>query len=388
MKPTRKYYSIIDKVYDRKNLEEAWKKVKANKGSAGIDGETINWFEMNRNQNLYEIQRFLREKRYHPTPSLRKYISKSNGKQRPLGIPIIRDRIVQQAVRQMIEPLFDRGFYPHSYGFRKGHSQHQALETIKKAKRAGYEYVVDLDIQAYFDTIPHSKLMRKVKEKIADGRVLDLLEGWLKAGIMEDGQFHETEEGSPQGGVISPLLANIYLDDFDWKMREAGYPVVRFADDAVIMCKTERQSHKAYQLAREILEDELNLTMHPEKTKVVDFDEGFHFLGFDFWKDYLLLPEKRMRKVKKDIRYLTRRHQGKNVREVIKRLNQTIRGFGNYFGIGNTKEKFKKLDSWIRMRLRAYIRKKKSTVSNRLIPTYIFDRLGLVSLVDLLTNRS
>lgn len=388
MTPTRKYYSIIDKVYNTVNLQEAWKNVKANKGSAGIDGETVDWFEINLGQNLYEIQRLLRENRYEPTPALRHYIPKDNGKKRPLGIPTIRDRIVQQAVRQMIEPLFDRDFYPHSYGFRKGHSQHQALETIKRAKRAGYEYVVDLDIQSYFDTIPHEKLMNKVREKIADGRVLDLLEGWLKAGIMEDGQFHETEEGSPQGGVISPLLANIYLDEFDWKMRKAGFPVVRFADDAVVMCKTKHQSFKAYKLAKGILEGQLQLKMHPEKTKVVHFDDGFRFLGFNLWKDYLILPEKRMMKFKNAIRHLTRRQQGKGLEQVIKRLNQTIRGFGNYFGFGNSKSKFQRLDEWIRMRLRAFIRKKKSTISNQKIPIKFFYGLGLVSLVDLLTTRS
>ncbi|HED0876559.1 TPA: group II intron reverse transcriptase/maturase, partial [Campylobacter jejuni] len=169
------------------------------------------------------------------------------------------DRIVQQAVRQMIEPIFDRHFYPHSYGFRKGHSQHQALETVRKAKRAGYEYVVDLDIQSYFDNINHDILMEKVRERIADGRILDMIESWLKAGIMEDGQFHETVIGSPQGGVISPLLANLYLDEFDWGMKNSGFPVVRFADDALIFCKTRTQARKAYDVAKNVLEERLKL---------------------------------------------------------------------------------------------------------------------------------
>jgi RNA-directed DNA polymerase len=388
MTPKRKYYSLIDKVYHFKNLQEAWKRVKENKGSAGIDGETIAWFEVNLLQNLNEVQRLLKQNRYRPEPALRRYIPKDNGKKRPLGIPTIRDRIVQQAVRQIIEPIFDRVFYRHSYGFRKGHSQHQALDVIRRAKRAGYEYVVDLDIQSYFDTISHEILMRKVRERIADGRILDLVEGWLKAGIMEDDQFHDTEKGSPQGGVISPLLANIYLDEFDWKMREAGFPVVRFADDAVIMCKSKRRSHEAHDLAKKILEDRLELKMHPGKTRVVHFDDGFRFLGFDLWKDYLILPDKRLSKFKDDVRKLTRRQQGHGIEQVIKRLNQSLRGFGNYFGYGDVKGKFASLDSWIRMRLRAFLRRKRSAVSNVMIPNRYFTKLGLVSMVTLLTIRS
>lgn len=370
------------------NLQEAWKRVKANKGSAGIDGETVQWFEVNRNQNLREVQRLLIENRYQPNPALRHYIPKGNGKQRPLGIPTIRDRIVQQAVRQMIEPIFDRHFYPHSYGFRKGHSQHQALETVRKAKRAGYEYVVDLDIQSYFDNINHDILMEKVRERIADGRILDMIESWLKAGIMEDGQFHETVIGSPQGGVISPLLANLYLDEFDWGMKNSGFPVVRFADDALIFCKTRTQARKAYDVAKNVLEERLKLTMHPEKTKIVHFDEGFRFLGFEVWKDYFVLPKERAAKFKDRIRTLSRRQQGKSLTHVIQKLNEVIRGFGNYFGFGNTKGKFERLDQWIRMRVRAYIRKKKSTISNRLIPNKQLEKAGLVSLVSLLTKSS
>lgn len=388
MKPKRKYYSIIDKVYRYTNLHDAWLAVKANRGSAGIDGETIQLFEIELGQNLREIQRFLMENRYHPEPVLRHYIRKDNGKKRPLGIPIVKDRIVQQAVRQMIEPLFDRDFYEHSYGFRKGHSQHQALDVVRRAKRSGYEYVVDLDIQSYFDTIPHEQLMGKVNEKIADGNVLNLIEGWLKAGVMEDGQFYDTLLGTQQGGVISPLLANIYLDEFDWYMKKNGYPVVRFADDAIIFCKTKREAQKAYRCAQEILEGKLQLTMHTEKTKVVSFDEGFRFLGFDFWKDYMILPEERTKKFKDKIRQLSRRQQGRSLVEMIRKLNEVIRGFGHYFQVGNVKSKFQRLDEWIRMRVRAYMRKKRSMESNWRIPNKVLAQAGLVSMVDLLTKRS
>lgn len=388
MRPAHKYYSIIDKVYRMSNLHDAWNAVKANKGSAGVDGETILWFEVQLHENLTEIQRLLKQGRYRPKPVLRHYIDKGGGKKRPLGIPIVRDRIVQQAVRQKIEPLFDKEFYPHSYGFRKGRSQHQALDVVKRAKKSGYEYVVDLDIQSYFDNIPHDQLMERVKIKIADGRILDLIEMWLKAGVMEDDQFYDMNKGSPQGGVISPLLANIYLDKFDWDMKEQGFPVVRYADDAIIFCKTKMEAKKAYEAAKEILEQELKLTMHPEKTKIVHFDDGFRFLGFDFWKDYKVLPDERIRKYKDRIRQLSRRQQGKSLVEMIRKLNEVIRGFANYFKVGNVKKKFQRLDEWIRMRVRAYMRKKRSRESNWRIPNKILTQAGLVSMVDLLTDRS
>lgn len=388
MKPKRRYYSLIDKVYQMENLYEAWREVKKNGGCGGIDGVTIEIFEKNLSMNLREIQRFLQQDRYEPEPVLRHYIKKENGKLRPLGIPTIRDRVVQQAVRRIIEPIFEEDFYFYSFGFRKGRSTHDAIATVKRAQRAGYEYVVDLDIMSFFDEIPHELLMGKVHERITDGRVLKLIRGWLTAGVMEDGQFHETEIGSPQGGVISPLLANIYLNHFDWGMKERGFAVVRYADDAIILCKTREQAEEAYKAAKEILEGELQLRMHPEKTKVVHFDEGFRFLGFDFWKEYLILPEAKVQKYKDKIREITRRQQGNNLDEMIKKLNEVVRGFGNYYGVGNVKKKFERLDEWTRTRVRAFIRKKKSTVSNRLIPNKALEQAGMVFLTSLLTTRS
>jgi group II intron reverse transcriptase/maturase len=238
-----------------------------------------------------------------------------------------------------------------------------------------------------FDEIPHGLLMEKVRERITDGRVLTLIRSWLTAGVMEDDQFHETEVGSPQGGVISPLLANIYLNHFDWKMKEQGFAVVRYADDAVILCKTKEKAEEAYVAAKTILEEELQLRMHPEKTKVVHFDEGFRFLGFDFWKDYLILPEVKVKRYKDKIRKVTRRQQGNNLSEMIKKLNEVVRGFGNYFGIGNVTKKFQRLDQWTRMRVRAFMRKKRSTVSNMLISNKILESAGMVFLTSLLTTR-
>ncbi|MCS7463000.1 group II intron reverse transcriptase/maturase [Paenibacillus doosanensis] len=387
MKPKRRYYSLIDKVYQMENLYEAWLEVKKNDGSGGIDGVSIEMFEKNLNINLREIQRILQQGRYEPDPVLRRYIEKENGKLRPLGIPTIRDRVCQQAVRRIIEPIFEQDFYYYSFGFRPRYSAHQAISTIRRAKRGGYEYVVDLDIMSFFDEIPHELLMEKVYERITDGKVLALIRGWLTVGVMEDDQFHETEVGSPQGGVISPLLANIYLNHFDWEMKERGFAVVRYADDAVILCKTKEKAEQAYTAAKTILEEELQLRMHPEKTKVVHFEEGFRFLGFDFWKDFLILPDDKVKKYKDKIRKITRRQQRNNLGEMIKKLNEVVRGFGNYFGIGNVKTKFQRLDEWTRMRVRACMRKKRSTVSNTLIPNKVLEKAGMVFLTSLLAIR-
>jgi RNA-directed DNA polymerase len=245
MKPKRRYYSLIDKVYQMDNLYEAWLSVKKNQGSGGIDGVSIAMFEKNIGINLKEIQRLLQQDRYKPDPVRRHFIEKENGKLRPLGIPTIRDRVCQQAVRQIIEPIFEQDFYYYSFGFRPGYSAHQAINTIQRAKRGGYDYVVDLDIMSFFDEIPHEILMEKVRERITDGKVLTLIRGWLTAGVMEDDQFHETVVGSPQGGVISPLLANIYLNHFDWGMKERGFAVVRYADDAV-SCVRQRRGQKKH----------------------------------------------------------------------------------------------------------------------------------------------
>jgi RNA-directed DNA polymerase len=388
MKLKRRHYSLNDKVYQMKNLYKAWLEVRKNQGSGGVDGVTIEMFEKNLGMSLREIQRLLQQGRYQPDPVLRHYIEKDNGKLRPLGIPTIRDRVIQQAVRQIIEPIFEEDFYHYSFGFRSGRSAHQAIRTIQRAKRAGYNYVVDLDIMSFFDEIPHDLLMEKVHERITDGRVLMLIRNWLTAGVMEDDQFHETQVGSPQGGVISPLLANLYLNHFDWGMKEKGFAVVRYADDAVILCKTKKQAEEAYEAAKTILEGELKLRMHPEKTKVVHFNDGFRFLGFDFWKDYLVLPDGKVKKYKDKVRKITRRQQGNNLVEMIKRLNEVTRGFGNYFGIGNVKKKFQRLDEWTRMRVRAFMRKKKSTVSNSLIPNHKLEAEGMVFLSSLLTTSS
>lgn len=249
-----KRFSLSGQLLDIRNLSKAWTKVRANKGSGGVDGESIASFEAHLEQNLAETLRLLNEKRYQPQPVRRVYIPKSDGRQRPLGIPTIRDRVVQQAIRDILEPIFEEIFLPNSHGYRAGKNAHQAVDKAEAYLNKGYGWVVDADIQGFFDHVDHKILMDLVCEKVADGRILGLVEAVLKSGVMEDGKFTETEEGTPQGGVISPLLANIYLNHFDRRMGEQGYLLLRYADDFLIFCKEEWEAKKALETARQILE--------------------------------------------------------------------------------------------------------------------------------------
>ena len=234
-----KEFALIHKVWSEKNLEQAWKSVKANKGSAGVDGITIEQFEQNLPQNLAEVQRLLKEKRYEPRPVKRVLIPKDNGKMRKLGIPTVRDRVVQQALKNVLEPIFEEIFLPQSHGYRPNTGAHAAVRKGEVFIRKGYHWVVDADIEGFFDHVDHQIMMDLVCEKVADGKVLSLVESFLKSGIMNDGIFEESIEGTPQGGNISPLLSNIYLNHFDRRMGDYGYLLLRYADDIVIFCKFE-----------------------------------------------------------------------------------------------------------------------------------------------------
>jgi len=309
----RKWYTLYDKVNAPENLKLAWKRVKKNRGKPGWDRESIDQFAKDWSRNLGEIYRLLKEKRYQPPPVLRVNIPKEVDNQgrvvktRPLGIPTVRDRIVQQAVVQVVGPIFETIFCDCNCGYRPGRSTHTAIVQIRRYYEEGYRWVVDADIKGFFDALDHDVLMGFVREKIVDGSVLGLIRAWLKAGVMEDMKLKMVTTGSPQGGVISPLLANVYLHQFDRIMMERGYRLVRYADDFVILCKLERKAERALEVAKQILEGQLKLTMHPEKTRIIHFRDGFDFLGCRFRGRYVPPKAKSLKKFKDRVRELTAR---------------------------------------------------------------------------------
>ncbi|CAG0955371.1 partial Group II intron-encoded protein LtrA, partial [Methanosarcinales archaeon] len=356
-----KTFALIHKVWDQKNLEQAWKSVKANKGSAGIDNITIEQFEQNLSQNLAEIQRLLKEKRYEPSPVLRVLIPKDNWKMRKLGIPTVRDRVVQQALKNVFEPIFEEIFLPQSHGYRPNTDAHAAVKKSEAYLEKGYHWVVDADVEGFFDHVDHQIMMDLVCEKIADGRVLSLVESFLKSGIMNEGIFEESLEGTPQGGNLSPLLSNIYLNHFDRRMGDYGYLLLRYADDIVIFCKFESDAKDALKRAKEILEGELKLKPSPEKTKIIHArKKGVEFLGFHFNGRWRRPRDKTRKRFKEEIKLRTRRKQPKNLETVIESINPVIRGWGNYFKGGTVKKSFEELDGYIRGRLRSFVAKRRT----------------------------
>ena len=351
----RRWYSLIDKIWAEPNLGEAFQEVKRNKGAAGVDRVTVKAFESQLEDNVRALHHALRTKTYRPKPVKRVYIPKADGTQRPLGIPTVGDRVVQAAARRILEPIFEEVFLNCSYGFRPGRSAHMALQNIRKDLMDGYVYVIDADLKAYFDTIPHEKLIDAVREEVVDGSVLELIRRFLQAGVMENGSFHLNEQGTPQGGVISPLLANIYLHPLDKLMTERGHRITRYADDFVICCKTQKGAERVLKSVTRFLERELGLKVHPEKTKIVNNREKpFVFLGYEFRQNRMFPSEKAKEKFKERVKEITRRNQTVNVHTLIKeKLNPYLRGWGNYFGNGQGITFFKEMDGWIRRRLRA-----------------------------------
>ena len=349
----KKYYSLIDKIYNKQNILNAFKLVKKNKGAPGIDGETVLDFEALLDDKINEIHCELKSGKYKPSPVKRTYIDKDDGTKRPLGIPTVKDRVVQQAVRNIIEPIFEPTFHPSSYGYRPKRSCQMAVAKAESfANYWGLQYAVDMDLSKCFDTLNHEMIINSINEKISDGKVLKLIRDFLESGILDDGAFSETTIGSPQGGVISPLLMNIYMDKFDQKMKNLNIRIVRYADDILIFAKSKSEAGRYKDIATRILEKELKLTVNPKKTHITDNNKGISYLGFIIKKKYISIHPKRIKKCKEKVRKLTPRNSGYNVEYLIYKLNPVIRGWCNYFRIANCKTLFEDLTKWIRRRLR------------------------------------
>ena len=369
---------------------DAWRAVERNRGAAGIDKVSVQMFETNKHANLARIERELKQGTFEPLPARRVYILKDaqGTKFRPLGIPAVRDRVAQEVLRRLLNPIFEVKFHDHSYGFRPGRSCHDAMEKVLELGRQGYRYVLDADISGFFDNLSHSAIMRELSNEVADGNILRLVEKFLRAGVMEGGKRRPTRVGTPQGGVASPLLANIALNVLDWHLHEHGFRFVRYADDFVVLCRTEEQAKEARTQVDRLISDRLGLSLSPEKTKVSRFHQGFSFLGFDIKSRFVRMRAKSMENFKTKVRRITRRSHNLDA-EMIEELNHVIRGTANYFATpwSHCGDAYRRLDRWIRMRLRCMKFKRKSKTDNVRIRLKHFRRMGLLSLSDLRATR-
>jgi len=352
------WFSLIDKVTSLRGLRAAWGQVRRKQGSGGVDRETIDQFEREAESRLSKLSEHLKEGRYQPLPVRRVYIPKPDGRKRPLGIPAVRDRIVQGALRNVLEPIFEWEFCEHSYGFRPGRGAKDALRRVDGQLKDGYRYVVDADLKSYFDTIPHDRLLAMIRQRVADGRVLALVKSFLNQSVLEAMQEWKPTEGTPQGGVISPLLANIYLHPLDKLMRDQGFEMTRYADDFVVLCRTAEECSGALEMIRAWV-TEAGLTLHAEKTRIVDMNEpgGFDFLGYHFERGHRVPRAKSLEKLKETVRAKTRRTSGHSLSKIITDLNGTLRGWFGYFQHSRYWV-FQELDRWIRMRLRSILRRR------------------------------
>ena len=356
-----KWFRLIDKVWSEKNLQSALEQVVYNGGSAGVDGRSVAAVRRQSEEEIAILQRQLRAENYRPTPVKRVWIPKQGSpEKRPLGVPSVRDRIVQTALRNVIEPIFERDFAPQSYGFRPRRGCKEALRRVEQLLKEDKVWVVDADIKGYFDTIPHGPLMKRVGGKIADGRVLRLIEAYLKAGVMESVKsWQPTERGTPQGAVISPLLANIYLDPLDWEMARAGLEMVRYADDYVVLCHSREQALQALEKIQEFANAN-GLTLHPEKTQIVDASQpgGFDFLGYHFERGMKWPRKKSLAKLKEVLRAKTRRTEGRSMKAICEDLNGLLHGWFEYFKHSKSNV-FTTIDGYTRGRLRSILRKRR-----------------------------
>ena len=353
-----KWFSLIDKVYAARTLEVAWKRVAKNRGAAGVDRVSVERFKANERRLLVELGAELREGRYRPEPVRRVHIPKGKGQTRPLGIPTVKDRIVQTALKMVLEPIFEREFLPANYGFRPNRGCKEALREVDGLVKAGYTWVVDLDFTRYFDTIPHGALVERVKERIGDGKVLSLIQRFLQQDILEGMKRWRPHSGTPQGAVLSPVLANLYLHSLDVRMTEAGYASVRYADDAVVLCRSHAEAERA--LAEVQTWAEANgLMLHPDKTQVgncLEQGQGFEFLGYRFEAGKRIVRKKSLAALKEKIRQKTRRTRGESLEQILQDLNPVLRGWFGYFKHARSST-FRDVDGFVRRRLRAVLRK-------------------------------
>lgn len=352
---------LLERILDRENLNKAYKRVKANKGAPGIDGMTVedalSWLREHREELLESI----RSGKYKPQPVRRKEIPKADGGVRQLGIPTVVDRVIQQAIAQQLTPIYEPLFSENSFGYRPGKSAQMAIQKVKEYAEQGYKHAVLIDLSKYFDTLNHELLMNMLREQVSDKRVTELIKRYLKSGVMEDGLLVITEEGSPQGGPLSPLLANIYLNKFDWEIGGRGVPVIRYADDIVVLAKSKRAAERLLESCRKYLEGKLKLKVNAEKSSVVSVlaIRNFKFLGFALGRGkkgyYIRAHAKSLKKAKQKLRELTSRSQGRNVRVVMENVKVYMRGWLGYFGIASMKSLMEDWDGWLRRRLRMYI---------------------------------
>jgi len=384
-----KVHSLTGRITS-KLMFEAWRAVRRNRGAAGIDKVSIRMFEQNLDANLDRLMRELKQGTFEPLPARRVYIPKDarGTKFRPLGIPAVRDRVAQEVLRRLWSPVFEARFHDHSYGFRPGRSCHDAVEKVLELGRQGYRWVLDADITSFFDNLSHPALMRELSDVVADGNILRLVEKFLKAGVMEGGKYYPTRVGTPQGGVASPLLANIALNVLDWHLQAQGIRFVRYADDFVVLCRTEDEAKEARVTVERLLADRLGLALSAEKTKVTRFHEGFSFLGFEIQSRFVRMRGKSVENFKTKVRRITRRSHNLDA-EMIEKLNRVIRGTANYFATpwSHCGDLYRSLDRWIRMRLRCMKFDRKSQVDNVRIRLKHFRHRGLLSLSDLRVSR-
>ena len=365
---------LLEKVLDRDNLNRAYKRVKANKGAAGIDGmsveEALPWLKENGNALIESI----RNGQYRPSPVRRVEIPKPDGGKRKLGIPTVIDRIIQQAIAQVLIPIYEPKFSDGSFGYRPNRSAKDAIERVRKYAEEGYKYAVCLDLSKYFDTLNHDLLMNMVRETVKDKKLIDLIKKYLKSGVMENGVVMKTREGSPQGGNLSPLLANIYLDKFDKEFESRGVRLVRYADDIVLLAKSQRASERLLETSTRYLEKKLKLKVNAEKSKAVSVYSirNFKFLGFALGRNkngtYIRVHAKSMKKVKNKLRKLTSRSQGRSARTVMENVKVFMQGWLNYYAIADMKNTMEDWNGWLRRRFRMYIwkqwKKPRTRVSN------------------------